>query len=671
MAPQTPVVAGEPTSVLDQVEILRPLPAQLKAQLEAHLTERTVRGGQVIFNEGDPGDAMYLIVSGEVSVFLTDRALGLSCELARLGPGQVFGEMAIITGSPRSATVKAMEEAKLKVLTRDILFKLVQAAPQVGLMIAAVLAKRTEDLNKTQWLEFGSLKGRTLDPSLVDLLPLALVRKHRIAPVARGQGTVTVATPDPSNRVGLEDVRELLVGEKVRVLAVPEPEFAAWLLQYFSGTAPSARAVPKTSLVSQAAQVNYISAAIEREDENRLSAAAANNQDVALLASTILLEGIDRGASDIHIEPDRKGITVRYRIDGNMVPRESIIPKSLLAPLVSRLKILGSLNITERRMPQDGRISLEVQGRGFDLRMATVPTRFGEKITLRILDSSSIKQSVSQLIGAEKVATVVKKLFSQPTGLVLVTGPTGSGKTTTLYAALRERMAQPISICTVEDPIEYDLPGVTQVQVNDAQGLGFSEVVRAFMRTNPDVIFVGEMRDTVTAKLACNAALTGHMVLSSLHTNDALSAITRLQSMGVENYVVASSLLGLINQRLVRRICPNCRTETVPPESVLSGLTTCGIPFDPGQKFYKGRGCEKCGGTGVKGRVGLYELLVVSQKVRDAIAQGADNVTLRHAAMDGSYVSLARYAGFTLGQGVVEPSELLKVVPRDQGAAQA
>jgi len=664
MTQPTPAAPGG-TSVLDQVEILRPLPANLKQQLEAHLTETTIRPGAVVFSEGDPGDAMYLIVAGEVSVFLTDRALGLSVELARLGPGQVFGEMAIITGSPRSATVKATEETKLKVLSRDILFKLVQAAPQVGLMIAAVLAKRTEDLNRNQWIEFGTLKGRTLDPSLIDLLPLTLIKKHKIAPVSRGQGTITVATPDPSNRVGLDDVKEMLAGDKVRVLAVSEVDFNAWVATHFAGAgAAAARATAKPAPAS-GGQLTYL-ATTEREEDKLASAAAANNQDVAQLVSGIILEAIEKGSSDIHIEPDRKGITVRYRVDGRLVPREGVLAKTLHAPIISRLKILAGLNITERRLPQDGRISMELAGKGYDLRIATVATRFGEKVTMRVLDGASIKQSLTQLIAAEKVAQVVRKLFSQPTGLILVTGPTGSGKTTTLYAALRERMSQPISICAVEDPIEYDLPGVSQVQVNEQAGLGFPEVLRAFMRLNPDVIFVGELRDTITAKLACTAALTGHMVISSLHTNDALSAVTRLQSMGVEPYVVASSVLGLINQRLVRRICAACRAETSPGDVLLDGLRASGVVWDPAMKFYKGRGCTACNGEGFKGRVGLYELLVVSNKVRDAIAQGADIVALRHAAMDGSYVSLARYASFVLAQGVVETSEVLRVLPREQ-----
>ena len=272
-----------------------------------------------------------------MSVFLTDRSLGLSVELARLGGGQVFGEMALITGSPRSATVKAVEDTRLKVITRDILFKLVQAAPQVGLMIAAVLAKRTEDLNKNNWIEFGSLKGRTLDPALIDLLPAPLIKKHKIAPVARSQGSVTVATSDPANRTGLDDVKEFLAGEKVRVLVVADAEITAWIQAHFSGTPQ--RSAPKPNLTQLAAQVQYVSQQMEQEDKTALT--GANAPDVALLASTIILEALEKNASDIHLDPDKKGLLVKYRIDGAMVAREQVIPKSLHAPLMSRLKILA------------------------------------------------------------------------------------------------------------------------------------------------------------------------------------------------------------------------------------------------------------------------------------------------------------------------------------------
>jgi len=656
---ETPVVQGE-ASVLDQVDMFRPLPAQLKAQLESRLVEKTIAAGQVVFNEGDPADAMYLVASGEVAVSIADKSLGLSCELARLGPGMPFGEMALLTGGVRSATVRAVDDTVLRVLSRDILYKLVQVAPAVALQMAGVLAHRLEDQNRDRSIEFGTLKGKAFDANCADLLPMNLIKRHRMLPIARSNGSVTVATPDPSNKVGVDDIRNLLRPDKVKLLVVPESDFATFVQTHLTGNQPAARPVAAVSK-----QVNYLT--LTETAEDKALASAANNQDTAALVTALIVEGIDRHASDIHIEPDRKGVLVRYRIDGLMVPRDGSVARSLHPPLVSRLKILAGLNITERRLPQDGRISLEVSGKPYDLRVATVNTRYGEKITMRILDSASIQLQLTELIQAEKVAQVIRKLFHQPNGLVLVTGPTGSGKTTTLYAALRERLVQSLSICTAEDPVEYDLPGATQVQINEHAGLGFPEVMRAFMRSNPDIIFIGEMRDTATAKMACNAALTGHMVLSSLHTNDALSTLARLKGMGVEPYVIASSVLGIVNQRLVRRICPACRAEAPASEATLRSLRNVGVILEPGTKLYRGKKCKVCNGEGFKGRVGVYELLVVTQKVKDVIAQDGDQVALRKAAMDGSYVSLARYATFLLTQGLTEPTELMRILPREGG----
>jgi type IV pilus assembly protein PilB len=411
------------------------------------------------------------------------------------------------------------------------------------------------------------------------------------------------------------------------------------------------------------------STAESREDEAKVGA-AANGQDSINLTSSIVAEALERGASDIHVEPERRGITVRFRVDGRMVIRDGSIPINLLAPLISRFKVLAQMDITEKRLPQDGRISLEYQGKPFDLRCATINTKHGEKLVMRVLDASKLDQDLGSLIVSDKVSSVIRKLFYRPNGLVLVTGPTGSGKTTTLYAALRERMNKENSICTVEDPIEYDLPGVTQVQVNENVKLGFAEVMRTFMRQDPDIILLGETRDATTAKLACNAALTGHLVLSSYHTNDAISAVLRLRSMGVEPYLVGSALLGVINQRLVRRICPACRVEAPAGEMVIKNLVSSGVPLDPTAKFYKGQGCDKCNKEGFKGRVGVYELLLISNKVRDAIS--LENCTaqdIREAAMDGSYVPMSRFSAHLLTQGYTVPSEVIRILPKEERTA--
>lgn len=663
----TPAPSAVPRpSVLDDVPILRPLSPLLKSQLEAQLARKVLQPGEILFTEGDMGDAMYIIASGLVSVFVTDKALGLTVDLATLGKGEAFGEMALVTGEKRSASVKAVERTEVLGLSRDVFYRLVQAVPQVGLTIASTLAKRLEQVNRTQGVHFGSLRGVKFEGPLKELLPPPLIHRHKMVPVSQSGGIVTIATPDPNNQLAIDDVRRVLRGLDVKLMAVSEADFDSFVAQHVPKTqAPQGTAQQgQKSYAAAAQQLRFFGAASESGDEARLRQ-SATSPDVVQLLNLIVAEGIERGASDIHIEPDRELLRVRYRIDGRLMYREGEIPMAAHQPLISRMKVLASLDIAERRLPQDGRISLAIANKQYDLRLATVVTKYGEKVTLRVLDSSTLQADLGSLILGEKISQVVRKLFYRPNGLVLVTGPTGSGKTTTLYAALLERRNPELSICTIEDPIEYNVDDITQVQVNEGVGLGFPEIMRTYLRQDPDVILVGETRDAETARLACNAALTGHLVLSSFHTNDAISAVLRLKAMGIEPFVLSDALLGVINQRLVRRICPACRVETKVGDLIVRNLQRAGVALDPNVKFYKGQGCNLCHGDGFKGRIGVYELLLVGPGVRDAIARDASATELRQVALDGSYVPLVKYASYLLNEGLTVPSEVLRILPRE------
>ncbi len=661
----TVVESNTAGSLLDTIPLFEPLPDKLKKQLQAQLTKKQIQAGEVLFNAGDVGDAMYLIHSGLVSVHVADTKMGLTYELAKLGAGQAFGEMALVTGEKRSASVRAIEDTNLLCLSREVFFKLVNAAPQVALTIAQVLAKRLDQHNKAQGVEFGSLREIKPDPAALEMIPSSLIKRHRMVVTSVVGGIATVATPDPGNRLGLDDLRRILRGMELKLMAVSGADFDQFVAKHVKDAVDKpVAAASRGNYTSQAKQVVYDGSASDRDDEARVRQ-VASGQDVVDLLSAIIVEGIDRGASDIHLEPDRNRLGVRYRIDGRLTQRDGTIPISVHLPLMSRLKIVATLDIAEKRMPQDGRISLQVGQKGYDLRMATVNTKYGEKATLRILDSSALEQSLTHLVLAEKVSQVVRKLFYRPNGLVLVTGPTGSGKTTTLYAALKERLNPELSICTIEDPIEYDVPGITQVQVNEGIGLGFAEIMRTFLRQDPDIILIGETRDVATAKLACNAALTGHLVLSSFHTNDAISAVMRLREMDIEPFVLSGALLGVLNQRLVRRICPTCRVETGYSDVILQNLKRADVELEPNAKLYKGAGCQQCNGEGYKGRIGVFELLVVSSAVREAIAQQASATEIKKAAEGGSFVPLARYSTFMLQEGLTVPSEVLRILPKE------
>jgi type IV pilus assembly protein PilB len=378
------------------------------------------------------------------------------------------------------------------------------------------------------------------------------------------------------------------------------------------------------------------------------------------IVNTVLLYALKDGASDIHIEPQQKGVRIRYRIDG-VLHEQMKIPQYVLNPLISRIKIMSEMNIAERRIPQDGRIKLTMQGKEFDMRVNTCPTVWGEKIVMRILDKSSV------MLGLDKIGLYpdhqdeLLDIATQPNGMLYVCGPTGSGKTTTLYSLLNVVSTIEKNVSTVEDPVEYQLPGLTQVQVNRKAGLTFATALRAFLRQDPDVIMVGEIRDLETAEIAVQASLTGHFVLSTIHTNDAPSTATRLGDMGVEPFLISASLTGALAQRLARRICSNCKEEYVPPRETLMRFGFDPLK-NPDQKFWHGRGCDVCKQTGYKGRTGLYELMRVNEEMQELIVRRSPVTELREAARANGMRTLQEDGFMKCRDGHTTVEEVMRVV---------
>jgi len=404
--------------------------------------------------------------------------------------------------------------------------------------------------------------------------------------------------------------------------------------------------------------------------EKNLNAAGAS--PVITLVDKILVRALSRGASDIHMEPQEDGLLIRFRQDGVLEPLEKL-PKNLIPAVTSRVKIIADLDIAERRLPQDGRIRRRYQGRLFDLRVSTLPTRYGEKVVMRLLDSGATHLGLDKLISDPTALHNVREMGSKPFGMLLVTGPTGSGKSTTLYSLLAERNSPTVNISTVEDPIEYSLKGISQTQVNRDKGYDFAMALRAFMRQDPDVLLVGETRDQETAKTAIEAALTGHLVLTTLHCNDAPSAIARLTEMGVEPFMVSASLLGIVSQRLVRRVCPDCRVAYQPTEAELGrfGLLASreqAITFYRAKR-HQGRGnpCPTCQGLGYRGRVGVYEVLHVNEALATAIAQQATTEKIRKMALEGGMKTLLGYSLDLVRQGLTTLEEVERMILTDSG----
>ncbi|MEX0669398.1 MAG: ATPase, T2SS/T4P/T4SS family [Pirellulales bacterium] len=483
-------------------------------------------------------------------------------------------------------------------------------------------------LAKAHRLKFVNLADIAVTEEVIDLLPESVARENTIFPLSESGGSLRIATCDPTDMDAQEKLRFILNRDIEMALAVREQIVEAINRHYGLSDGESADSMLQEFTDTA---IDFTETAIEQQG----AAAQEETSDapVVKLVNLVITEAVQLRASDIHIEPFEDRVRIRYRIDGRLVERDNP-PRRLLGAILSRIKILSKLDIAERRRPQDGRIKLTADGKDYDLRVSVLPTNHGQSVVMRILDKENIRVGIRQLGLAENEFRQFKNLIRRPNGIILVTGPTGSGKTTTLYASLNELNRPDTKIITAEDPVEYYLAGINQVEIKHQIGLDFARVIRAMLRQAPNVILVGEMRDTETAQMGIQASLTGHLVFSTLHTNDAPGAITRMIDMGVPAYLVASSVIAVLAQRLVRINCPKCKQPFQPLDTQIeaAGITP---EMLKGATFMKGRGCAHCTKSGYKGRLGIFELMVMNNKIRELAFQGAATQEIRRAAVSG------------------------------------
>ena len=472
-------------------------------------------------------------------------------------------------------------------------------------------------------------------PELLKLLPASTARMYQCVPVEDLGSAVRIALANPLNPSAVDEI-SYIVRKEVQ-LVVADPKAVEKIInRYYGDDSENVSEILK-ELGADTGIAREASEAAATEDASMMGD-LANEVPIVRFVNLVLFQAIQDRASDIHFEPFEDEFKIRYRVDGalyEMTPP----PKHLALPVISRIKVMANLNISERRLPQDGRINIPIGNRNIDLRVSTLPTQFGESVVLRVLDRSAVNLELESLGLPKYVQEYVNEAILQPNGIFIVTGPTGSGKTTTLYSCLRKVNTIDSKLLTAEDPVEFDIEGIMQVAINEALGMTFSKALRSFLRQDPDVIMVGEMRDLETAQIAIQASLTGHLVLSTLHTNDAPGAVTRLVDMGVEPFLISSTLMAVLAQRLVRTACRKCRTPFEPTESQLSLLNLS--PHDIGDKvFYYGRGCQTCNDTGYRGRKGIFELLVISEPIRNLINDRSPSVVLRQKAVELGMVTL-------------------------------
>ena len=499
-------------------------------------------------------------------------------------------------------------------------------------------------------LEYVDLAETQPDPSAISLVPEIIARRDSAIPVRIDEeGRLVLAMADPANVVAVDDIRALTKRDVVIVVSTKADILTA-ISHYYR--------------LDGAAESLAEEAAFEAQSQQDIeidSSGAADDAPIIKLVNLLITQAVNDRASDIHVEPGEKSVVVRYRVDG-VLHEVMRPPKSVQSGITSRLKIMADIDIAERRIPQDGRISLVVQGKQIDIRVATLPTIHGEKIVMRILDKSSVLLELSDLGFSKHNFDRFEEAYSKPYGAILVTGPTGSGKSTTLYATLNILNRPEVNVITVEDPVEYRLPGVNQIQTNPKAGLTFASALRSILRSDPDICLIGEIRDRETAQIAVEAALTGHLVLSTLHTNNAPSALTRLVEMGIEPFLVASSLDCIVAQRLARKLCNKCKEPYTATEQELMHAK---FPYEPTQglpTLYRPVGCTSCGSTGYKGRMALHEVMLVTEQIERMVTEHASSEEIARVARDQGMVTLRSDGLAKVRMGLTSIAEVLRVV---------
>ncbi|MBU0634422.1 MAG: Flp pilus assembly complex ATPase component TadA [Candidatus Omnitrophica bacterium] len=546
-----------------------------------------------------------------------------------------------------------------RLITEDALKEALDKQKESGLHLGQILIDlgyiSEEQLLKAlgiqSRMDVVDLEKLSIPRQVIEKIPAAIARLYNIAPISFKENILTVAISDPLNFSILDDLRFMFNCSIDSKLAT-QTAISDTIKKYYGRELDSVDDI-FTEISEKIPDLFEDSDKIKNIDE------LASQLPIVQLLNLILIQAIKKKASDIHFEPFADEFKIRYRLDGVLY---DIInpPKELHLPIASRIKVMANLNIAETRLPQDGRAFVKITGRMVDLRVSTLPTIFGESLVIRILDKATVQLSLDDLGLEDDIKMLFRRLIKKPYGIVLSTGPTGCGKTTTQYSCLAEINKIEYKIITVEDPVEFDLPGLIQVSVRPKINLTFPIVLRHMLRQDPDIIMVGEIRDTETVQMAIHAALTGHLVFSTLHTNDAPSAITRLIDMGVEPFLIASSIEGILAQRLVRRICDNCRQEYTPAQKKLDEL---GISPDAARskKFYRGRGCDNCNNSGYKGRAGIFELLVLNEDLRDMILDRAPAIELRVQAIKSGMRTLREDGLLKVSRGVTTLDELIVI----------
>ncbi len=636
------------------VPIFHALEGEQLNRLADSFEDRLFDIGDVAVERNQSGDELFVVVEGEFRATLPHEKQELEKELARLYPGDYFGVMALVTSSLNTATIQAVTSSRALVLKREAVDSLFESSPAFARAICRSLALNvSESLEKIPPIPFVKLDSFPNLAKIAHLIPPRISRHCECLAVDQEDDLVHVAMVNANDSRARVFIADVLKPRRVEFMAISEGDFrhhAQRVLGAIAGLSDPAETISTLQFVNA--------------QGNREPIAQTSQHD---LLPQLLVSAIRDVASDIHVEPGEDGGRVRFRIDGRLIAVEEHVPPSVMRQILSRIKVMAELDITNIRRPQDGRFMVLADDRRYEFRVSVLPCQGGEKAVLRLIVSDSYLGNIRNLIVFENVAEFAAEVFQQPSGLVLVTGPTGSGKTTTLYAALNLLNFEDHTrnIVTIEDPVEYELPYATQTQVNREIGLDFAEILKTVLRQDPDTILVGEMRDPMSAAIAVEAAATGHLVLSSLHTDSTLEAIVRLRNLEVKPYLLANAIKGVVSQKLVPRLHPGCSVPVPQDDPVIGQLQRMGI-LEEGfsETLHRGHAGEGCPPDGESGRMGVFEVQSITDEFRDLIDRSAPLAELESALKNEAFFPMRRYARMLLGERYVSPDRIAEIFPK-------
>ena len=621
-------------------------------RIAARTRQQKVRKGDYLMKMEEEADRLFFILSGTFKVYLEQKEMGFEKILATLHAGDHFGELAVLAGDKRSTSVVALTDGEILTLSREDLQNLMQESPSLSIALNTHLARfALRTIDQTAQIPLLNLDNFPEVMKYQNLLPETITIACKAAPLECVDRQLTLGMVNPYDADTRAFLKQTLRDFELQFVAIGEEQFRRYLRERQMSTGNRATIAPGERILHLT---------VRGGDGHSTS---LREYDQSLVLEKILREGIELGASDIHLEPRQPEPQVRLRLNGNLIKRNHVFRGKSLNQVISNLKVLSNLDITEKRLPQDGNFRIEADHRIVDVRVSVIPCHGGEKVVMRLLDPDTQKIDLGDIFLAEPVALLAKEMFVQPNGLFLVTGPTGSGKTTTLYAGLHEiwKQRETLNILTVEDPIDYHLSFATQVQVNNATGLNFARILRSALRQDPDVILIGEIRDAESAAISLHAAITGHMVLSSLHSNFVREAVTRLLHLIPEPDLVGSALKGVISQRLTGWLCEECKINVPEDDPILRRLRDLTI-LTPNEtpSLRRSKGCEACAFSGHIGRVGVFELLSVVDDIEDMITTQTFATRFRSQEPSPHFVPMSRYARFLLERHIVSPEAILR-----------